>query len=64
LGKDFAHLGDVLQELLVQGVSNLQPADECECGDLLTRVGDFSQLALEEIDVLRLSPGPILMERR
>jgi len=48
-GNDFAHLGDVLQEVLVQGVSDLQPTDECECEDLLSTVGDFNQLALEEI---------------
>jgi len=47
-----AHLGDVmLQEMPVQGVSDLQPTDECECRDLLTTVGDFDQLALEEVDV-------------
>ena len=26
---------------------NLQPADECECRDILTIVGNFDQLALE-----------------
>jgi len=29
----------------------LQPADECECGDILTAVGDFGQLVLEVTDV-------------
>ena len=28
-----------------------QPADECECGYLLTTVRDFVQLTLEEVDV-------------
>ena len=40
LGKDLAHLDNVmLQEVLVQGMSDLQLADECECRDLF-----FSQL--------------------
>ena len=52
LGKVFAHLGDVmLQEVLVQRVRDLQPADKCECCYLLTTVGDLGELALEEIDV-------------
>ena len=29
----------------------MQPADECECGDILTAVGDFGQLVLEVTDV-------------
>jgi len=33
--------------MLVQGVSNLQPADECECRVILTVVGNFDQLALK-----------------
>ena len=50
--KDLTHLGDVvLQEVLVQGVSDLQPADECECRYLLIIVRDFGQLALKEVDI-------------
>jgi len=41
LEKDLAHLDDVVQEVLVQGVSDLQPVDECECRYFLTTVGDF-----------------------
>jgi len=41
----------VLEEVLVQGVRNLQPTDERECRDILTAVGDFGKLALEEVDV-------------
>ena len=37
----------LLQAVLVQEVNDLQP----ECRDLITTVGDFDQLALEEIDV-------------
>ena len=38
--------------MFVQGVRDLQPADERECGDVLTAVGDLSQLTLE-IDNVR-----------
>ena len=31
----------MLKEVPVQGVSDLQPADECECRYLLSAVGDF-----------------------
>jgi len=41
----------VLEEVLVQEVKNLQPTDERECRDILTAVGDFGKLALEEVDV-------------
>ena len=37
--------------MLAQRVRDLQPADECECRDVLTAVGDLSQLALEVTDV-------------
>ena len=31
MGRNLAHFGDILlQEMLIYGVSNLQPADECE----------------------------------
>jgi len=41
----------VLEEVLVQGMRNLQPAYECECKDILTTVGDFAKLAFKEVDV-------------
>ena len=41
----------VFEEVLVQEVRNLQPTDECEYRDVLTIVGDFGVLALEETDV-------------
>jgi len=51
-GEDLAHLGDVvLQEEFVQGVSDLQPTDECERRDLFTTIRDFGKLALKEVDV-------------
>ena len=50
-GKDLDYLGDVLQEVFVQGVSGLQPVDEYECVYLFTTVGDFGLVALEEVDV-------------
>ena len=47
-----AHLGDImLQEVLVEGVSNLQPTDECKSSNFLPIVRDFGQLVLEEIEV-------------
>jgi len=47
-----AHPNDiVLEEVLVQNVRNLQTADECECRHVITAVGDFGELALEEADV-------------
>ena len=39
------------QKMFVQGMTNLQLADECECRDVLTTVGDLDQLALEVADV-------------
>ena len=51
-GKNLAHLGDVvLQEMLLQGVSNLQPANVCDGSNFLPTVGDFGELILEEIEV-------------
>ena len=41
----------MIEEVLVQGVRNLQPAGERECRDVLTAVGDLDQLALEVTDV-------------
>jgi len=41
----------VLQEVLVQRVGDLQPANECECRDILTIVMYFGQLILEEANV-------------
>ena len=38
----------MLEEVLVQGVRTLQPADEHKYRDVLTAVGDFGELALEE----------------
>ena len=32
-GKNLTHLSDVLQEVFVQGMSNLQSPDECEGGN-------------------------------
>ena len=37
--------------MLVEGVSNLQPADKSEGDNFLTAVGDSDELVLEEIDV-------------
>ena len=38
-GKNLTHLGDiVLQEMLVLGLSNLQPADECEGDNFLPQL--------------------------
>ena len=51
-GKDFAYLGDsMLQEVFVQGMSNLQPTDKCECDNFLPIVGDFGELVLVEVNV-------------
>jgi len=41
----------VLQEVLVQWMSDVLPTDERECKDFFTIAGDFDDLALEEIDV-------------
>ena len=50
--EDLAHLGNVvLQEVFIQGLSNLQAADECENNDLFTAIRDFSKLTLKEVDV-------------
>ena len=49
-GKYLAHLGIVvLQDVLVEGVSNLQPADECTGSNFLPTVGDFGELILKEL---------------
>ena len=46
-GKDLAHLGEiVLQEVFVQRISDLYPADERERRDFFTTIGDFGYLAL------------------
>jgi len=37
--------------VFVQGVGDLQLADECECRDVLTTVGDLGELALKEAGV-------------
>jgi len=37
--------------MLIQGVRNLQPADECECRDIIVVVKNFGWLALTVIDV-------------
>lgn len=41
----------MLQWMLVQGVRNMQPADEYECRDILTAIRNFGRLALEVTDV-------------
>jgi len=41
----------VLQDMFVQGVRNLQPADECECRDVLTAIGDLGLFALKVANV-------------
>jgi len=46
------------------GARDLQPADECECGDLLTTVRDFGHRPLKKMYDLRLSPDLNLTERR
>jgi len=38
-------------EVLVEWVSNLQPADECEGGNFFPTIRDFGELILEEIEV-------------
>jgi len=51
-GKNLAHLGDVvLQEMLVQGMSNLQAIDESKGDNFLSTIGDFDELILEEIKI-------------
>ena len=51
-GKYLAHLGDVmLQEILVEGVSNLQMANKREGGNFLPAVGDPGELVLKKIDL-------------
>jgi len=37
--------------MFIQWVRDLQPADECDCKDVLTAVGDLGQLALEVANV-------------
>ena len=49
--KYLSHLGDVLQEVLVEWVSNLQPANECEGCYFFPTIGDFGELILKEIEV-------------
>jgi len=39
--------GVQLQKMFIEGVRDLQPADECEGGYVLTTVRDLGQLALE-----------------
>ena len=41
----------MFQEMFIQCVRDLQPADECDCKDVLTTVEDLSQLALEVANV-------------
>ena len=41
----------MLDEVLVQGVRNLQPVDERESRDIVIAVRDLDELALEEEDV-------------
>ena len=41
----------MLEEILVQGVRNLQPADERESIDIFTAIRDLGELALEQADV-------------
>ena len=41
----------MLEEVLIQGVKNLQPADERECRDIFTAVGNLGELILEVADV-------------
>jgi len=41
----------MLEEVLIQGMRNLQSADERECRDLLTAIEDFDELDLEEANV-------------
>ena len=36
---------------LYKRVSNLQPADECECIYFLTAIGDLGELVLKKVDV-------------
>ena len=51
-GKELAHLGDVvLQEVLVQRVSDMQSTNECKCRYLLITVEDLDKMVLEEFDV-------------
>ena len=50
--KYLAHIGDVvLQEVLVERVSNLQSVNECEGSNFFPTVGDFGELTLKEIEV-------------
>ena len=41
----------MLRKMLAQRVRDLQPADECECGDVITAVGNLGQLALKVANV-------------
>jgi len=41
----------VFQEMFVHGVRDLQLADECQCRDILTEVGDLGHLALKVADI-------------
>ena len=65
-GNYLNQLGDiVLQEVLVEGVSNLQPTDECKGGNFLLTAGDIGQLIQEEIKVrLQVVCLPQLTEKR
>ena len=51
-GKDLANIGDVvLQEVFVQGVSNLQHTDKCDGSNFLTTIGSFGESILKEVDI-------------
>jgi len=65
-GEYFSRLGDVvLQEMLIEGVSNLQRDDKSEGGNFFPEVGDSAELMLKKIDVgLEAIPCVILTERR
>ena len=41
----------MFQHVLVQGVRDLQLADECKCKYILTAVGNFGQLDLEVANI-------------
>ena len=50
--QDLTHSCDImLQQIFVQGVRNLQPADERECRYIFTAVGNFGEPVLKIADV-------------
>ena len=50
--QNLTHLSDImLQKVFVQGVRDLQPADEHDCGDVLITVEDLGQLALKVANI-------------